>query len=343
MLKRILVAPLTLVLLGAAAATGQATASAHDAHGTHGAASDMSNMQGMQGMNGTSARTGTATTVLSQSDRSARAEYFVARLKGTNEVPVAGGPAVGDKDGRAVAVIKVKGSVVSYAFAWKGITAPTLAHIHQGKAGVNGPVKVGLIGTALPDTSTAAAGAVNSTDTATLAALEKDPSAFYVNLHSTAFPGGAVRGQFSALQRPVDLLGVVNPGGEHAFMDGGQEVPVAGKPAVGDPDGFASAFIKARGSEVDYSFVWVGIGSPTLGHIHQGKAGVNGDVKVPLFMTPVPDGVFALSGSVTGVDRTLVGQIRNHPGGFYANLHSAEFPGGAVRGQLSRTPRWSGE
>jgi len=37
---------------------------------------------------------------------------------------------------------------------------------------------------------------------------------------------------------------------------------------------------------------------------------------------------------VTGLDPALVKDIDEHPSAFYANLHSAAFPGGAVRGQL---------
>jgi hypothetical protein len=44
--------------------------------------------------------------------------------------------------------------------------------------------------------------------------------------------------------------------------------------------------------------------------------------------------VIAVSGTVTDVDPAVVQQIRRTPKNFYANLHSAEFPGGAVRGQL---------
>ena len=37
-----------------------------------------------------------------------------------------------------------------------------------------------------------------------------------------------------------------------------------------------------------------------------------------------------------GLDPKLVAQIARHPDGFYTNLHNAEFPAGAIRGQLFR-------
>jgi hypothetical protein len=84
---------------------------------------------------------------------------------------------------------------------------------------------------------------------------------------------------------------------------------------------------------VSYSLAWIGV-TPTLGHIHQGAFGANGPVKVPLFTTPVPATVFALSGTVPTVDAAVVTELRTHPRAFYVNLHTAEFPGGGVRGQL---------
>jgi hypothetical protein len=259
--------------------------------------------------------------------------FLTARLSGRQEVPVAGGPAVGDPDGSATAVLRVQGNRVTFALSWRGIGTPTLGHIHQGAAGVNGAVKVLFFGTPMPDTATAAAGAVTVDDPAIADAIRANPRGFYVNLHSAQFPGGAVRGQLAPVGRRVDLLSAVRAGPFRAFLAGDQEVPVAGGPAVGDPDGRAVAFVRPAGGGVEYSLAWVGV-TPTLGHIHQGRFGVNGPVVVPLFTTAVPSSIVALSGRVSTVDATVLAQLRRKPGDFYANLHTAEFPGGGVRGQL---------
>ena len=42
-----------------------------------------------------------------------------------------------------------------------------------------------------------------------------------------------------------------------------------------------------------------------------------------------------LAGCVS-VDRSLVKEIRQSPDEFYVNVHTADFPAGALRGQLSR-------
>ncbi|OLB77388.1 MAG: hypothetical protein AUI14_16400 [Actinobacteria bacterium 13_2_20CM_2_71_6] len=302
------------------------------------ASSDMAGMPGMD-MSGM-ASSGPATKAANKPDldagiRRARLKpvFLQAKLEGRNEVPVPGKPAVGDPDGSATGIVRVQGDRVTFAFSWKGISAPTLGHIHQGVAGVNGDVKVPLFGSALPATASAAAGAITVSDPAIADALRANPGGFYLNLHTADFPGGAVRGQLTKLREPTDLLGLLKGGGERAFLSGDQEVPVAGGPAVGDPTGRAVAFIRARGTQVGYSFAWLGI-TPTLGHIHKAPFGVNGPVVVPLFGTAIPSTIFAISGTVTGLDPALVKDIDEHPSAFYANLHSAAFPGGAVRGQL---------
>jgi CHRD domain len=233
-------------------------------------------------------------------------------------------------------LVKVKGNRVSFAVNFKNTAPLTLGHIHQGKAGVNGPVKVNLFTTALPDTVSAAAGRTAVEDAAVIKGIRSNPAGFYVNLHSAEFPGGAVRGQLQPLRGRVDLLSLLKGGQFRAIMDAEQEVQKPNGPKVGDPDGFASAFVRARGDKLGYSVAWVGTGAPTKLHIHQGKRGVNGEVKVDLINVTVPDTIFAISGTKTGVDPTVTRQIRQQPKGFYVNLHTAEFTDGAVRGQLFR-------
>ncbi len=68
-----------------------------------------------------------------------------------------------------------------------------------------------------------------------------------------------------------------------AKLDAKQEVQVPGKPPVGDPKGSATGIVRVQGDRVTFAFSWKGISAPTKGHIHQGAAGTNGDVKVTLF------------------------------------------------------------
>jgi CHRD domain len=337
---RISILAVPALLVGLSLAGSATPASAHtpghsDDSGT--ATSHSATMPDMAGMNMAPGAPMTVKPGLtSDIDRAKLRPLFLkAELNGHNEVPVAGKPAVGDPDGSATGFVRVQGNRVTFAFSWKGIGTPTLGHIHQGDAGVNGDVKVPLFATAMPDGVTQAAGAITVSDPAIADAIRANPAGFYLNLHTAEFPGGAVRGQLGRLTDPTDLLSLLQGGGEKAFMSGDQEVPVAGGPAVGDPTARAVAFIRPRGYTVDYSFAWVGL-APTLGHIHKGVFGTNGPVVVPLFGSPVPSTVFAVSGTVANLDPALVKDISEHPSAFYTNLHSAQFPGGSVRGQLCK-------
>jgi hypothetical protein len=66
-------------------------------------------------------------------------------------------------------------------------------------------------------------------------------------------------------------------------------------------------------------------------HIHFAPAGENGPIVVPL--TPPTDG--SSSGCVS-VDRALAKNILKYPELYYVNVHNADFPSGALRGQLSK-------
>jgi CHRD domain-containing protein len=255
--------------------------------------------------------------------------YFAADLNGANETPVKGGPAVGDKDGRGHAIVRISGNQICFTLDWSRIGAPTLGHIHSGAARVNGPVQVGFFGSALPEPIDTATGCV-AADAATVADITAHPDKHYVNLHTAAFPGGAIRGQLKK-SRPVDLLRALR-GPLATLLDGGQEVP-----AAGDPDGHGTGFVRTHGGQISFAATWSGIATPTLGHIHAGPIGTAGAVAVPLFAAPggLPASVSGVAGVVTA-DRALVHRINENPSEYYMNLHNTEFAAGAMRGQLFR-------
>jgi CHRD domain len=264
--------------------------------------------------------------------------FFRGQLTGDEEVQAEGGPAVGDENGSANAWVRIAGKDVQFALSWKGIQAPTAAHIHQGEAGANGDVKVPLFASKLPNGVQAVTGTLTA-DVAVLDQIVNDPDGFYFNVHTAEFPGGAVRAQLQPLDQPFDLNSVLREGPLTSLNDGKQEIaPQDGKPA-GDPDGNATALARAWGECVAYSFTWSGIQPPTLGHIHKGGAGTNGDPVVPLFdATPngLPRTITGMAGQIEGIDREVVQRINANPSNYYTNLHTGEFPGGAVRGQLFR-------
>ena len=114
-----------------------------------------------------------------------------------------------------------------------------------------------------------------------------------------------------------------------ATLTGGAEVP---KP--GDPDGSGTANVRVNPGQgcISYDVAVEGIEPATAAHIHEAPAGAAGGVVVGLEELPT-DGTS--SGTVT-VDREEAKDIVQNPDEYYVNVHNAEYPGGAVRGQLSK-------
>lgn len=108
------------------------------------------------------------------------------RLTGAEEIP---GP--GDPDGSGLAVIRgTREGEICYRLRVKDIAPATAAHIHIGSRGQAGPVVQGLA----PPTEGSSAACV-SVAPALAAAIDADPSNYYVNIHNAQFPAGALRGQ----------------------------------------------------------------------------------------------------------------------------------------------------
>jgi hypothetical protein len=112
----------------------------------------------------------------------------------------------------------------------------------------------------------------------------------------------------------------------HATLTGAQEVP------PGDPDGRGSAVLILVPSQGRLCYVLQveGIAPAAAAHVHVGPPGTAGPVVVPL--APPTRGV---SGGCVAASEDLLNAIAANPGNYYVNVHNAEFPGGALRGQLS--------
>ena len=118
-----------------------------------------------------------------------------------------------------------------------------------------------------------------------------------------------------------------------ATLKGANEVP-----GPGDPDGRGRALVRLAGDQACFLLQWSGIGAPTASHIHEGRAGAPGPVVVPFFQPGVnaaslPDTLSSVAGCVA-VDPALAARIAARPGSWYVNIHTADFPAGAIRGQL---------
>ncbi|MFF3439968.1 CHRD domain-containing protein [Streptosporangium sp. NPDC002721] len=123
-----------------------------------------------------------------------------------------------------------------------------------------------------------------------------------------------------------------------AGLLGRNEVPEPGK-KVNDRDGIAVAKFRIQGNRFYYFVQWKRTGKPSAFHIHKGKAGKNGPVVIDLLSNGRIRGNTSF-GSVVVKDSSLLKGIKSNPRNWYANLHTKQFPDGAVRGQLVKGGRW---
>jgi len=108
----------------------------------------------------------------------------------------------------------------------------------------------------------------------------------------------------------------------------------AERPGPGDPDGSGLARITLNlgQQEVCFHIVVEDIALPATGaHIHVAPVTDPGPIVVPL---TAPGATGESSGCVENVDRDLIRAILRDPENYYVNVHTADFPAGAVRGQL---------
>ena len=117
-----------------------------------------------------------------------------------------------------------------------------------------------------------------------------------------------------------------------AVLTGAKEVDSEGQRGTGDRNGRGSFSATLDGRELCYGIQVKNINDPVAAHIHRGRRSVAGPVVQPLEHPEAGD-----PGSSTeclDLSAGLARQLRRNPGRFYVNVHTADFPNGAVRGQL---------
>jgi hypothetical protein len=107
----------------------------------------------------------------------------------------------------------------------------------------------------------------------------------------------------------------------------------AEQPGPGDPDGEGGVTVRVdpRRLRVCYQLSAAAVATPTAAHIHKAPANAAGPPVVAL--TPPTAGA---STGCAAIDRSVAEDLLRNPGAYYVNVHNAEFPAGAVRGQLTR-------
>jgi hypothetical protein len=116
-----------------------------------------------------------------------------AKLKGNEVVP---GPGENKGKGEALVDIKKKKRKVCFDIEFQKIGRPDLGELRKGAEGEKGPQKIVFFE---EETDSPASGCVKKVKKKLLKKLVNHPENFYVQLDTTAFPEGAIRGQLELL------------------------------------------------------------------------------------------------------------------------------------------------
>ncbi len=113
-------------------------------------------------------------------------------------------------------------------------------------------------------------------------------------------------------------------------QDGELKAALSGKTEVpaGHPTGTGTAEVTLEAARVCWEIRTRGIGKAAAAHIHKAAPGKAGPVVVPF-------GAAYKAKGCTAAPAAAIRAIRARPAAYYVNVHTAKFPAGAVRGQLS--------
>jgi len=111
-----------------------------------------------------------------------------------------------------------------------------------------------------------------------------------------------------------------------ASLNGSAEVP---GPGDADGTGTFTGRLNVGQGKLCYTLTSAKLGTLTMAHIHAGKAGVAGPPVVTLKASSPAQTCMA-------VDKGTAQKLVAMPGDFYVNIHTADLPNGAIRGQLMK-------
>lgn len=143
------------------------------------------------------------TTGLSTSAAAPREPLYkpaFASLLGANEIGDDGRRNAGDDDGEGSFALSAGATNICYGYVVKAIDQPTVAHIHKAKAGKNADPLITLQAPDAGDPGLASECLEDVSD-AVVDDIIEHPRRYYVNVHTEAYPDGAIRGQLQRLPK----------------------------------------------------------------------------------------------------------------------------------------------
>lgn len=238
---------------------------------------------------------------------------FTAKLDGSQQVPAVTTIA----SGTGTFVLNSNGTQLTYNVTVNGLSGPiTGSHFHNGAAGVSaGVVK------SVTFSGNTVTGVWSSTDAnqplTDLLLSELLRGRLYFNVHTSANPGGEIRGQ-------VLLSSGV---GFTAKLEGSQSNPAVTTTASGT----GSVRLNTDGT-VTYDITAADL-IPTAAHFHNAPAGTNGGVVKTITLTNNTGlGIWASIDVTQPFTDLLLRELVK--GNLYMNVHTTANPGGEIRGQV---------
>lgn len=247
-----------------------------------------------------------------------------ANITGLNERPT---PRV--TPAASQSTIFLVGTQLTFNIAYENLTAPaTVAHIH-GPANSGGAAGVLIDLMPYHNGAPGQSGSFNGT-------LLLAPNVHttlvdrltYVNIHSSTYPGGEVRGQILAKPSATPLT---------AALNGASERPT---PVTTPGTGFGS--FRLEGNTLHFEVTYTNLSSQaTAAHIH-GAASTTAAAGVLIDLAPYVIGSFGTQGALAGsINLTAAQKALILGGQTYVNIHTANNGGGEIRGQIAPVLMWA--
>ncbi|GAB3824563.1 CHRD domain-containing protein [Hymenobacter jeollabukensis] len=237
-----------------------------------------------------------------------------AQLSGAQEVPAVTTTA----RGVASFTLNATRDTLFLTAAFNGLSGPiTQAHVHDGARGVAGPVVTNLLQFVQGNRMQ---GFLTGTDIDRAKLSKYLRGEYYINVHTAANPGGEIRGQIE-----------VETDGEYAAaLTGDQEVPAVTTSGTG----LGTFNLSQDQTKLKFKVVVSGLSSAiTNSHFHTGAIGVSGPVIVGTESFRTGN---VIEGEITPTAAFLTALAA---GQIYFNVHTANNPGGEIRGQVLLTAR----
>ncbi len=253
-------------------------------------------------------------------------DQYNVNFFGCNELPTI------VSNGQGALVLEVHEDTLVVSGSFSGLTGDFAAnvaggaHLHNGIAGQNGGIAIGLNATVNPDLKSGIFEAANNKFTLTSAQRDAlEARLLYANIHSTTTPGGELRGQVFGKSQIVF----------RAHLSGTDEQRVV------NTTGRGMVFAELFEDTLIVSGAFGGLGSAVNtnisggAHLHTGIAGANGGITIPLNIDLDANnfgGKFQAAGNTYVLTPEQKAALLNR--GLYANIHTMNFGAGEIRGQL---------